>query len=152
MSRALGRGLDSLYKFWSRVFKVDPVNDQSLLIDEVIDRARKSAVDLLDASEFHQDPTVRNDVLDQLNAEASGAAVRYAGALVDQLKANEETRLGLKHEKAKQNNRIGGLVLCIFLAFGLLSIADIGSGRGGLSGVKAAGGKMSKELAACFCL
>lgn len=137
MSRALGRGLDSLYKFWSRVFKVDPVNDQSLLIDEVIDRARKSAVDLLDASEFHQDPTVRNDVLDQLNAEASGAAVRYAGALVDQLKANEETRLGLKHEKAKQNNRIGGLVLCIFLAFGLLSIADIGSGRGGLSGVKA---------------
>jgi hypothetical protein len=137
MSRAFGSAPVPPDKVWSRNYlKVDLAKPRAQLIGEAVGRARKNAVDLLNASEFRQDPAVLTDVLDQLDADATSAVVRYAGALIDQLMANEETRRGLALEVAEQRYCVGGSVLAAVLGVILLSIADIGSGPGGVSSIK----------------
>jgi hypothetical protein len=58
------------------------------------------------------------------------------GALIGQLVANEETRRTLKLKVVEQRYRIAGSVLSGVLAVALTIIAGIGSGPGGIEGIK----------------
>jgi KAP family P-loop domain len=137
MSRDDGDGPASPYKIWSSSYsKVSPAKSRAQLTGEAVDRARMRAVQLVGASESHQDPSVRTDVLYQFDKIADSSVVRFADVLIGQLVANEEARRSLKLKVAEQRYRIDGAVLFGVLAFALGAIADIGSGPGGLDSIK----------------
>lgn len=138
MSRDDGDSPVRQYKIWIRsYFKVGRAKPQARLIAEAVDRARTRVVQLLRDSEGYQDPSVRTDALDRFDADASMAVIRFAGALLGQLEAIEETQRSLKVKLAEQRYRISGAVLLGIAALTLGSIADIGSGPGGIDSINA---------------
>jgi GTPase SAR1 family protein len=137
MFRGVGSGPVPPEKIWSSDWlKVGPASTRNQLIEEAAGRARKTAEELLDASEFQQDPSVRTEVLGQFDTGAALNIVLYARALLDQLVTNEETQRRLRLERAEQGYRISALVLSAVLAIVLESTAGIGSGPGGFAGIK----------------
>jgi hypothetical protein len=82
-----------------------------------------------------QEPDVRAEVLERLNAEAAEAVTRHAGALIDQMEANENARRRLEERVENHEAAHSALVFVCLLVIIIYSIAGLGSGKGGLNGV-----------------